>query len=72
MFKRKKQGVIIDDSVPNEDISSFTPFQHSNVNTPAGMRIKGNWFKRHKKLSIILAITLVLLIGAGTAAHFTS
>ena len=70
MFKRKKQGVIIDDSVPKEDVSSFTPFQHSNVNAPAGMRIKRNWFKRHKKLSIILAITLVLLIGAGTAAAF--
>jgi hypothetical protein len=70
MFKRKKTGVIIDDSVPKEDISSFLPFQHSNLNSSTGLNTKQNWFKRHKKLSIILAIVLVLLIGGGAAAAY--
>jgi len=34
----------------------------------SGLTIKTNWFKRHKKLSIILGIVLVLLIAGGTTA----
>jgi len=34
----------------------------------SGLTIKTNWFKRHKKLSIILGILLVLLIAGGTTA----
>src|ERR1700744_4331733 len=36
---------------------------HSDESTPT----KRQWFKRHKKLVIILSIVLVLLIGGGTA-----
>lgn len=70
MFKRKEPRVIIDDSVPKEDSSSFSALQNTPINTPSGIALKRNWFKRHKKLSIILAIILVFIFGAGTAAAF--
>lgn len=34
--------------------------------TAGGLSIKSNWFKRHKKISIVLGIVLVLLAAGGT------
>ena len=46
-----------------------TPRVILDLDEPAsGLTIKTNWFKRHKKLSIILGIVLVLLIAGGTTA----
>lgn len=54
MLKHKQPQVIIDDD-----------------QSPFGKKAFGaseaNWFKRHKKLTIVLAILLVLVIAAGTA-----
>ena len=52
MFKRKKTPRVV------LDIGD-TPTD--------GLLVKTNWFKRHKKLSIILGIVLVLLVAGGTA-----
>lgn len=54
MFKNKKPQVIIDDDQNSFSKNAF------NASKP-------NWFKRHKKLTIILAVALVLVIAAGTA-----
>ena len=62
MFKRKAPRVIIDDS-PSSLIPQ--PLSHQ-----PGIPLSKNWFKRHKKLSIILGIVLVLLIGGGVGAYF--
>jgi hypothetical protein len=67
MFKRKKTGVIID--APSTDNSKADPFaaiRPQPLSSEAGLSAKQNWFKKHKKLSIILAILLVILIAGGT------
>lgn len=61
MFKRQKTPrVIIDDTAPEA-------LQHQPFSFQTGINAKQNWFKRHKKVSIILVVILVVLIAAGTA-----
>ena len=62
MFKRKTPRVIIDDS--------SSPFTLQPLSQQPGIPLKKNWFKRHKKLAIILIVVGVLLIGGGTSAYF--
>lgn len=70
MFKRnKQQQVVIDDDVP-KDNSPLPAFVSQPLSYKPGITPKNNWFKRHKKVSILLASVLAVLLIGGTVAAF--
>jgi hypothetical protein len=73
MFKRSQQPRVIIDAPPSDDpsVDAFASIRPQPISQQAGLAKKPNWFKRHKKLSIILLIVGVLLAaGGGVAAYF--
>lgn len=71
MFKRNKQPqVVIDDAVPKEE-GPLPAFVSQPLSHQPGIATKKNWFKRHKKLSIWLLVSFVILaLGGGAAAYY--
>lgn len=73
MFKRPKQPqVIIED--PSGAPLPPDPLRPQPLSASAGINTKTPWFKRHKKVSIALLITGVVLLSAGvaTALYFAN
>ncbi|MFZ1250622.1 MAG: DUF3048 domain-containing protein [Candidatus Microsaccharimonas sp.] len=59
MFTRKQPQVVIDE-----------PLQLTPIGGNSGLSVKQNWFKKHKKLTIIFGVVGGILIVGGSSAAF--